>query len=406
MKNKLIIIAAIFAFVAGANAQNTDEAKNVLRLCREKCQSIRGGHYDVEYRIKYMDYNDTITSNYSCDFIKKPDDEVFGKLFHTIKKTSNRTKYEIYTGDELVYGSEKELKRIPCVPYIDEVIAQRHYFNFYKPLTEKEASPLPSDEVLADSTIEYTLTDSIFDGKTCYWTTFTRRNVHTTNNTTGIETLATSIQVCIDKQNYLPLLLSLAIEMKEMQDTICQYEIYKLLNFDTTINENRFTLEGLPTGATIEDYVPEKTIKPLGKGKRAPEWTLPTIAGDSISFTDLKGKIVLIDFFYKKCAPCNAAVPTLLHMYEKYKDQGLVIIGIDPYDDPIKDEMADFLAKRSIDYTVVFSDRKLPEEYRVTGYPTLFFINRKGKIEKVHEGFDPSMIEEIEAQIIKMLKKQ
>ena len=93
-------------------------------------------------------------------------------------------------------------------------------------------------------------------------------------------------------------------------------------------------------------------------------------------------------------------------MYEKYKDQGLFIIGIDPYDDPIKDEMADFLAKRSIDYTVVFSDRKLPEEYRVTGYPTLFFINRKGKIEKVHEGFDPSMIEEIEAQIIKMLKKQ
>ena len=102
MKNKLIIIATILAFAAGANAQNADEAKNVLRLCREKCQSIRGGHYDVEYRIKYMDYNDTITSNYSCDFIKKPDDEVFGKLFHTIKKTSDRTKYEIYTGDELV----------------------------------------------------------------------------------------------------------------------------------------------------------------------------------------------------------------------------------------------------------------------------------------------------------------
>ena len=92
-------------------------------------------------------------------------------------------------------------------------------------------------------------------------------------------------------------------------------------------------------------------------------------------------------------------------MHEKYKEQGVVVIGIDPYDDPIKDEMADFLAKRSINYTVVFSNRNIPEEYRVTGYPTLFFVNRNGKIEKVHEGFSASMEEEVEKQIQKMLKK-
>ena len=92
-------------------------------------------------------------------------------------------------------------------------------------------------------------------------------------------------------------------------------------------------------------------------------------------------------------------------MHEKYKDQGLVIIGIDPYDDPIKADMADFVAKRSVGYTVVFSDRELPQKYRVTGYPTLFFVNRNGKIEKVHEGFSASMEEEVEKQIQKMLKK-
>ena len=45
------------------------------------------------------------------------------------------------------------------------------------------------------------------------------------------------------------------------------------------------------------------------------------------------------------------------------------------------------------------------EEYRVTGYPTLFFINREGKIVKYHEGFSASMEEEVEKQIQKMLKK-
>jgi thioredoxin-related protein len=92
-------------------------------------------------------------------------------------------------------------------------------------------------------------------------------------------------------------------------------------------------------------------------------------------------------------------------MHEKYKDQGVVIIGIDPIDDPVKDDMTDFIEKRSVGYTVVFSDRELPQKYRVTGYPTLFFINREGKIVKYHEGFSASMEEEVEKQIQKMLKK-
>ena len=130
-----------------------------------------------------------------------------------------------------------------------------------------------------------------------------------------------------------------------------------------------------------------------------------SISGDSISLADLRGKVVLIDFFYKKCAPCGAAIPVLQRMHEKYKDQGVVIIGIDPIDDPVKDEMADFIKKRSVGYTVVFSDRELPQKYRVTGYPTLFFINREGKIVKYHEGFSASMEEKVEKQIQKMLKK-
>lgn len=130
-----------------------------------------------------------------------------------------------------------------------------------------------------------------------------------------------------------------------------------------------------------------------------------SISGDSISLADLRGKVVLIDFFYKGCAPCGAAMPVLQRLHEKYKDQGLAVIGIDPIDDPVKDDMADFLAKRGIDYTVVFSSRNLPQEYHVTGYPTIFFINTEGKIEKIHEGFSASMEEEVEKQIQKMLKK-
>lgn len=403
MKNKLIIIAAILAFAASANAQNADEAKNVLQLCREKCQSIRGGHYEAEYRIKYMGIKDTSSCILSCDFVKDTTDKVFGKRFHSIQKYPTWTRYSIYTDEEFAHGSDKELERIAHFPWIGVTKSLRHNFEFYEPLTDQDIYLLPNVDSPDDSLVTYSLADTTIDGKVCYdvicLNTTPKRDIF------GGTWLRNEKRIWIDKQTYLPIQFYTVQVLLEDKDTLCQYTYNKLLSFDTTINYSRFTLESLPAEMIVKDYKHEKTVKPLGRGKRAPEWTLPTIAGDSISLADLRGKIVLIDFFYKSCAPCCAALPTLQRMHEKYKEQGVVVIGIDPYDDPVKADMADFIEKRSVGYTVVFSDRELPQKYRVTGYPTLFFINREGKIVKYHEGFSASMEEEIEKQIQKMLKK-
>lgn len=403
MKNKLIIIAAIFAFAVGANAQNADEAKNVIRLCREKCHSIKGGHYESEFRIKYMGSKDTSSCILSCDFVKDTTDKVFGKRFHSIEKYPTWTRYSIYTDEEFAHGSDKELERMPRIAWERKIEALRHNFEFYKPLTDQDIYLLPNVDSPDDSLVTYSLADTTIDGKACYdvicLDTTPKRDIF------GGTWLRIEMRIWIDKQTYLPIQFYTVQVLVEGKDTQCQYTYDKLLSFDTTINYSRFTLESLPAEMIVKDYKPRKSVKPLGRGKPAPEWTLPTLSSDSISLADLRGKVVLIDFFYKKCAPCGAAIPVLQRMHEKYKDQGLVIIGIDPLDDPVKDEMADFIKKRSVGYTVVFSDRELPQRYRVTGYPTLFFINREGKIVKYHEGFSASMEEEVEKQIQKMLKK-
>ena len=403
MRKKLILIAAIFAFAAGANAQNADEAKNVLRLCREKCQSIRGGHYEAEFRIKYMGRKDTSSCILSCDFVKDTTDKVFGKRFHSIEKYPTWTRYSIYTDEEFAHGSDKELERMPRIAWERKIEALRHNFEFYAPLTDQDTYLLSNVDSPDDSLVTYSLADTTIDGKACYdvicLDTTPKRDIF------GGTWLRNEMRIWIDKQTYLPIQFYTVQVLLEDKDTQCQYTYDKLLSFDTTINYSRFTLESLPAEMIVKDYKPRKSVKPLGRGKPAPEWTLPTLSGDSISLADLRGKIVLIDFFYKSCAPCCAALPTLQRMHEKYKDQGVVIIGIDPIDDPVKDDMADFIEKRSVGYTVVFSDRELPQKYRVTGYPTLFFINREGKIVKYHEGFSASMEEEVEKQIQKMLKK-
>ena len=403
MRNQLIIIAAIFAFATGANAQNADEAKNVLRLCREKCQSIKGGHYESEYRTKYMDFKDTSTVRLICDYKKQPSDKVFKKLFANGIEREGRTSYYIYTGKEYILCYNNEAIIMTCDRWIDEIMEMRHSAKFYKVLTEPDASPMPNDEALANALITYSLTETTLDGKPCYTVDCVRTKFEP--NMSGMQTIRIYKQILIDRESYLPLQFTSVIDLKEGEDTLCQYEQYKLLSFDSTINESRFTLDAIPAGATMMDYVPDDEVEPLSKGKKAPKWTLPTLKGDTISLSDFRGKVVLVDFFYRKCAPCNAAMPVLQRLHEKYKDQGVVVIGIDPIDDPVKDNMADFLAKRGIDYTVVFSDRELPQKYHVTGYPTLFFINEKGKIEKVHEGFSQTMEQELEEQIQKMLKK-
>ena len=403
MRNKLIIIVAIFAFATGANAQNADEAKNVLRLCREKCQSIKGGHYEAEYRTKYMDFKDTSTVRLICDYKKQPSDKVFKKLFANGIEREGRTSYHIYTGKEYILCYNNEAIIMACDRWINDIMEIRYSEKFYEVLTEPDASPMPNDEALANALITYSLTETTLDGKPCYTVDCVRTKFEP--NMSGMQTIRIYKQILIDRESYLPLQFTSVIDIKEGEDTLCQYEQYKLLSFDSTINESRFTLDAIPAGATMMDYVPDDEVEPLSKGKKAPKWTLPTLKGDTISLSDFRGKVVLVDFFYRKCAPCNAAMPVLQRLHEKYKDQGVVVIGIDPIDDPVKDNMADFLAKRGIDYTVVFSDRELPQKYHVTGYPTLFFINEKGKIEKVHEGFSQTMEQELEEQIQKMLKK-
>jgi hypothetical protein len=99
-------------------------------------------------------------------------------------------------------------------------------------------------------------------------------------------------------------------------------------------------------------------------------------------------------------------MPKLQGLYDKYKDQGFVMLGIDPIDDPEKDEMADFLAKRDITYTILFAERELSETYHIMVYPSLFFLDREGKIAKMHIGFRQDMEEELEADLVKLLGKK
>ena len=406
MKRHLIFVFALLMLpLAVCSAQESVET--VIRKSREKCQSIQEGHYVMERKMKYMDNKDTDYYRNTCDFRKLPDDTIMGKAFSMVNEPLGHPEWNshiLYTGNELVYLDDTATI-LSCAKWADVIKSRGSNFNFFSPLTARTYFIPSLEKWIADTNGDYliSLSETHLDGKPCYLVDILVKQSGEPDPYFGIICLRYEINIWIDKRDYLPIQFSEAFDNIDGPDTVYQFEEFKLLSFNPNVDESKLTLESIPNNVVQRDYVPYKRPEPLAEGTSAPDWSLPMLSGDTVRLADLKGKVVLLDFFYRSCAPCCAALPVLQSLHEKYKDRGVVVVGIDPYDDPAKGEMAEFLAKRGITYTVLFSDNKLSEAYHVHAFPTLFILDRDGKIEKIHTGFSNEMESELDGQLLKML---
>lgn len=123
-----------------------------------------------------------------------------------------------------------------------------------------------------------------------------------------------------------------------------------------------------------------------------------------LNIDELKGKIVVVDFWAAWCDPCKEALPHYNKLYQKYKDQGVVFIGLNEDDDEkLRDE---FLKNNSITFPI-YSDpgQKTVKEYKVQAIPTLFIFDRNHKQVGLFRGFTDKKLKQIEQKIQDLLKK-
>ena len=144
----------------------------------------------------------------------------------------------------------------------------------------------------------------------------------------------------------------------------------------------------------------------LEEGDSAPDFTLPDISAGQPGFTlsELRGKVVYLDFWASWCAPCLLSLPQYNELYLKYRDQGLEIVGIN-VDDPVEDGQ-DFLLDTPLDFKIPADpDGDVPALYEIVGMPTSYLIDKAGNIRLVHVGFRNGDIEMIEAEIQSLLNE-
>lgn len=136
----------------------------------------------------------------------------------------------------------------------------------------------------------------------------------------------------------------------------------------------------------------EETVSPPARevpapkvGHPAPDFTLNDLDGNPLRLSDLRGKVVFINFWASWCPPCRAEMPEIEAVHQKYKDKGVVVIGVD-IGEP-ESNVRQYVEQGGFSWTFVLDTTgEVSRDYQVVAIPASFFLDREGIIRAVNIG--------------------
>ena len=116
-------------------------------------------------------------------------------------------------------------------------------------------------------------------------------------------------------------------------------------------------------------------------GEAAPDFEVETFDGETLKLSDLNGKVVVLNFWASWCPPCRWEMPFFETMWQEYRDQGVVFVGI-AMSDTLENVKA-FAEEASVTYPVALdTTTEIARAYEVLSLPTTYFIGKDGNIER------------------------
>lgn len=120
-----------------------------------------------------------------------------------------------------------------------------------------------------------------------------------------------------------------------------------------------------------------KSTPGINVGEKALDFTLKDLSGNEVSLSDYKGKKIMLNFWATWCPPCKAEMPDMQKLYEKHKDELIILaVNLDPQND-----VSGFVTDMGLTFPILLEgEAAVNEQYKIISIPTSFFIDEKGVI--------------------------
>jgi peroxiredoxin len=140
------------------------------------------------------------------------------------------------------------------------------------------------------------------------------------------------------------------------------------------------------------------------EGEAAPDFTLKSRSGENIKLSELRGNVVMVNFWASWCGPCRQEMPLLDQLYDRYKDMGFTLLGINLDEEP---GAADKVLKEiPVKFPILYDAKnQVSQDYQVKAMPSTFMIDRDGKVRHLHKGYMPGYEDDYQQQIRNLLRE-
>jgi thiol-disulfide isomerase/thioredoxin len=139
---------------------------------------------------------------------------------------------------------------------------------------------------------------------------------------------------------------------------------------------------------------PWDKVKEVAIGSAAPDWRLKTVEGETAMLSELRGKVVVIDFWANWCGPCRKLEPLFDQLAREYQSKSVKFFTISVWPDQDFDPRA-YLKERRMAPVFLIGDDSVAKDYGIWGLPTYFVIDPAGKVSYIHVllSVDPEPLE-------------
>jgi thiol-disulfide isomerase/thioredoxin len=179
-------------------------------------------------------------------------------------------------------------------------------------------------------------------------------------------------------------------ELQRVGQAIESPELKKLITSQAVQREQnvKYTLEAIASRNAL-------------LGKPSEDWKTTDLAGKPHALQDYRGKVVILDFWYRGCGWCIRAMPQMKEVAAHFEGQPVVVFGMNT--DQKVDDALFVVEKMGLGYTNLKATG-LPEKYKVSGFPTLLILDQEGVIRDIHVGYSPTLRDEVVESVESLLK--